>query len=209
MAADVTWIEVNSGRVFRVPGDTPLPMGEGVVRNLKGERLDVDLAALEAFEVPREEAFRQVRDDLGGFLGTLGQGLMGEVEKLEPTVRDLGERLQQGAAQANVADALDGVGDRLKLWASTLRGGQGPAAGAGAKADAPPTQRLCPACFALVVDPVTCASCDFDLGQEPPVSLTPLDYAETDRVDCGACAAPILVTARRCAACGARQGRTL
>jgi hypothetical protein len=207
MDAEVTWIEVGSGRVFRVPADTQLAMGDAVVRNLKGERLDVDLEALTPFEVPRDEAFRQVRADLGGFLGSLGQGLMGEVERLEPSVRDLGDRLQKTAAQAQVADALDVVGDRLKLWANTMRGGAG--GGTRARADEKPEQRLCPACFALIVDPVRCACCDFDLAIEAPVTLSPLEYGETERVDCGGCGAPILETARRCAVCGARQGRTL
>ena len=203
MAPDVTWIEVTSGRVFRVPGDTALPMGDAVVRNLKGERLDVDLDELARFEVPKEEAFRQVRDDLGGFLGGLGQGIMGEVERLEPAVRDLGGRLQKTAAQVQVADALDVVGDRLKLWARTMRSGASEATGT--SASEAPQQRLCPACFSLIVDPVSCASCDFDLASEGPVTMSPLQYAETDRVDCCGCGAPILETARRCAACGAVQ----
>ncbi len=204
MASEVTWIEVASGRVFRVPAEHALPMGDAVVRNLKGERLDVDLEALAEFEVPRDEAFKQVAQDVGGFLGSLSEGLMGEVEKLEPTLRSVGGKLQEGAAKANVADALDTVGDRLKLWAQSMRGAAGREAPADEEA---PGQRVCPACFSLVVDPSVCASCDLDLAAEPPITMSPLTYAETDRVDCVRCATPILETARRCGACGARQRR--
>jgi hypothetical protein len=205
MASEVTWIEVSSGRVFRIPADEQLPIGDAVVRNLKGERLEVDLDALAQFAVPREDAFRQIKDDLGGLLGGLSQGLKGEAEKFEPTMRELGDRIRDGIGQAQVADALDGVGDRLKFWASALRSTVAAKEPEGADPDVGP--KLCPACFSVVVGPGPCVSCDFDLALESPVTMTPLAYADADRCDCGACGAPILVRARRCAACGARQVR--
>lgn len=209
MGSAITWIEVSSGRVFRVPADTQLPMGDAVLRNLKGERLAVALDALVPFEVPRDQALRQVTEDVTGFLGGLGEGLKGEAERLEPTVRELGGRLREGVNTAQVADALDGVGDRLKAWARSMRGGDGDGGTPAGRSPGPPEQRLCPACFALVVGTGPCASCELDLDAEPPIAMSPLQYAEIDRRDCSACAAPILVTARRCAACGASQGRRL
>ncbi len=207
MASEVLWIEVSSGRVFRVPGEEPLPMGEAVVRNLKGERLEVDLEALAEFEVPREEAFRQLRGDLGSLLGSLGEGLREEAEKLEPTVRDLGDRLRENVNQAQVAEALDGLGDRLKHWADALRSGTDGKARTSPSTQQGPDRKLCPACFALIVGPGLCISCEFDLDQEEPVTMSPSEVAEAERRDCLACGTPILESARRCAACGAHQER--
>ena len=202
MADSTTWIDVASGRVFRVPAETELPMGQDVVRNLRGERLDVDLAAMEEHEVSREEAFRHVRDDVGDFLGLLGETLRTEGEKPEPTVRELGDRLKAAVNKGEVADSLDVLGDRLKTFARNLRGG----AESAEREPSDQGHKLCPACYGLVVSPGgPCATCGHDLDVEGPVAMSPLEYADADRVDCTACGAPILASARCCEACGAPQ----
>ncbi len=207
MADATTWIEVATGRVFRVPVETQLPMGDSVVRNLRGERLDVDLEALAEFEVAREEALRQLKDDVGGFLGEVGQNLRTESEKLEPTVKELGDRLRAAVNKAEVADSLDMLGDRLKNWARNMRGDTP------AETEAPRSEqghKVCPACFSLLIGvSEPCAACGHDFEEEGPVHMSPLEYGNADRKDCVSCGAPILARASRCEACGARQEKTL
>ncbi|MBW2255617.1 MAG: hypothetical protein JRI25_13595 [Deltaproteobacteria bacterium] len=105
-------------RFYFIPDDAEVASGGLVLRSLTGQRKDVSLEAVEAYEIPEDRAKEITRLEIGrytrqasGFLAGVGAFMQGVADKAEERK---GRKPGPGPREANVADALGITPDQLR-----------------------------------------------------------------------------------------------
>ena len=132
------WFDAGRHHFWRVPDDAELPEGDVEIRNLSGGRRSVDVAALDDFVIPREEARQAVLDQLrdaastaGRALGAMAQSWLEDAQAMVPegmSLSDLEERLgpmegwlDNESVKERFGEASDSVRRTAKQAQDTLR----------------------------------------------------------------------------------------
>jgi hypothetical protein len=115
MSEKVVFATKDQKRFFHIPGDAELAAGPLVLRNLKGEKKEVDEAAVSGFEIPEEQAKAIVAEDLKKFARNAQDFLTKAASVMRAAAAPTPEKTErQGKAEMNFAAILGMTPDEVR-----------------------------------------------------------------------------------------------
>lgn len=144
-------------RFFRIKDATDLPQGDLRIRSITGqEEVLVDADAAAEYELNRDEALRQLKEEFGHVLDATRKGVEGIVDRLRKAtdasreerkamLNDFAKRIEEEATDPDrlnrVADAIDtaatAISDRIRSAASRDASSGKPSSSEESKASSP------------------------------------------------------------------------
>lgn len=115
MGEKVVFATKDQKRFFHIPDDAQLAAGPLLLRNLKGEKREVDAEAVAAFEIPEDQAKAIVAEDLKKFARNAQDFLVKAASVVRAAAKPTPEaEAQRGKSEMNFASVLGMTPDEVR-----------------------------------------------------------------------------------------------